>query len=127
MVSDTMGRYAFDGAEGYAFHIYEDDTQETLLTTVRFDELEEFGAFLKHNLPGLFDEPDYEYGTRVPLSEEAHGPGVYKYEAHPSEQDARDDVQDRDDYFADVRPEGSTWPKMEVVRRVRAGQWEVVS
>lgn len=49
-----MGRFAFDGAEGYAFHIYEDDTQEDSVTTITFKELPLLLAFMQHNFPGLF-------------------------------------------------------------------------
>ena len=51
---DVVGRFAFDGAEGIAFHIYSDCSQEHSQARIMFDDLEDLKAFLTHNLPGLF-------------------------------------------------------------------------
>jgi hypothetical protein len=49
-----MGRFAFDGAEGFAFHIYSDESQEELAISIQFKELPLLVEFLRHNFPGMF-------------------------------------------------------------------------
>lgn len=56
-------------------------------------------------------EPQYEYGVKYSLSEEAHGEGKFSYRPTFSYSVAAEDV----------RSSGGT-----VVRRVKAGEWEEV-
>lgn len=52
---EWMGRFAFDGAEDIAFHIYDDDYDDPIsVTEVKFGELETLVEFLRYNFPGLF-------------------------------------------------------------------------
>lgn len=53
-MSDERGRFGFDGAEGHAFWVYSDATQEQAQATIEFSDLEDLKLFLQENLPGLF-------------------------------------------------------------------------
>lgn len=52
--SDQMGRFSFDGAEGIAFWVNDED--EEIATPVMFDDLPTLKAFLQYNLPGMFEK-----------------------------------------------------------------------
>jgi hypothetical protein len=69
--SDEMGRFAFDGAEGIAFWIYDDASQETGESKIMFSDLPVLLAFLRHNFPGLF-EPTEEDVERADNERVAH-------------------------------------------------------
>lgn len=49
--SDLMGPFSFDGAEGFAFWV--NDDERDISVPVRFEDLETLKKFLEHNLPGF--------------------------------------------------------------------------
>jgi hypothetical protein len=54
MMSEQMGRFSFDGAEGIAFWVGNSDEEPT--SKVMFSELPTMVEFLRVNLPGLFTD-----------------------------------------------------------------------
>lgn len=54
--SDDMGRFQFDGAEGIAFWVSNEDPEIEYSMPIMFDDLDTLKAFLQHNIPGLFSD-----------------------------------------------------------------------
>lgn len=62
--NEEMGRFGFDGAEGIAFWVYSDASQEEAQSTVMLADMPVLVEFLRHNFPGYFEQ------ARTPTDDE---------------------------------------------------------
>lgn len=98
MANEEMGRFGFDGAEGIAFWVYSDASQEEAQSTIMFVDMPVLVEFLRHNFPGYFEQAhtptdddrealrrEFEYRVRTAVT---YGIGRGKHDDMSSQQKA---------------------------------------
>lgn len=120
MITDDEVAAALEGrAVAFRTHMY-------MYSTERCKCGEEYSEahvmrFILEYVERATDPPQYEYGTRWPLSKEAHGPGKFRVERETSLEEAQETLRIVDGDPERVPPIGVT-----IVRRVKVGEWEEV-